>query len=32
VVTLFVGLLWKNVLLAVISGAVTLYGLLYLLG
>lgn len=31
-VTLVVGLLSKNVLMAVISGAVTLYGLLFLLG
>lgn len=31
-VTLMVGLFTKNVLMAVISGAVTLYGLLYLLG
>lgn len=32
VVTLTVGLLSKNVLLAIVSGAVTLYSLLYLLG
>ncbi len=32
VVTLTVGLLSKNVLLAVLTGAITLYGLLYLLG
>jgi branched-subunit amino acid transport protein len=32
VVTLGVGLVTKNVLTAIISGAVTLYGLLYLLG
>ena len=31
-VTLAVGLLTKNVLMAVLSGAATLYGLLYLLG
>jgi branched-subunit amino acid transport protein len=30
--TLGVGLVTKNVLMAVVSGAVTLYGLLYLLG
>ncbi len=32
VVTLGVGLVTKNVLMAVLSGALTLYGLLYLLG
>lgn len=32
VATLTVGLLTKNVLAAILSGAVTLYGLLYLLG
>ena len=31
-VTLTVGVITKNVLLAIFSGAVTLYGLLYLIG
>lgn len=31
-VTLLVGLMTKNVLIAILSGAVTLYGMLYLLG
>lgn len=32
VVTLTVGLLTKNVLMAILSGAITLFGLLFLLG